>query len=62
MNENVKWALIGAVPLGIMGALISGSYSLSDVFELIGGVCGGVVLWFVIIYLGLRFIFNRPKK
>lgn len=62
MNENVKWGLIAAIPMGIAMIIMSPNFTVSNPSEFIGGVCGAVFVWFLIFYVALQYAINRPEK
>lgn len=62
MNDNMKWSLYAAVPLGIAQAIVMPTISKANLFEFAGGCAGAVVIWFIILYVVLQYLINRPAK
>jgi hypothetical protein len=62
MNENVKWALYAAIPLGVANILVIYPGDISRPISFLGEVAGAVFVWFLIIYVVLQYALNRPKR
>lgn len=59
-NENLQWAFYVSLPIGVVSTLLSG-ISILNGAAFIGSIIGGMLIPFVVVYLLLEYVFNRPK-
>lgn len=60
-NENLKWALIVSIPFGIIATIGSG-IPITHTADFFGSIVGAMLIPFIVVFLLLEFVINRPKK